>query len=238
MPNEVRDISVLQRGLSAAMLQSLVPKALVCPSIGPREDAKAIFPIADVLAAILPTIWPVVAADAMYDGFLPHPLIPTTIAPCVETEATDSIVLPRAEVLGAVRPQVHATPILLTLFEGALKAAPADPRLDAPPLLLVRDPLAHIGGAKVLSPVRATAMSLIGQPLAGISVTTSMCEATLPLSAIFSPLTLVAGAVSPKLHAEAVSSISNPFAMVHGTTREVPLSPRTLLGILLVFIHY
>mmetsp|Transcript_113515 Transcript_113515/g.345320 ORF Transcript_113515/g.345320 Transcript_113515/m.345320 type:complete len:304 (-) Transcript_113515:218-1129(-) len=206
-----------------AVLPAPRPEALIASPVGPGEDAKALLPVEDILAGVLPPAGPEVVARAVYPAVCPRTFVPTAVSADVEALSADGIALPCAAILRTVGPEVNAPTFLLAAFEGALETGPFRPDLHTVAILEVIAPLALVRRALTVV-VHAIAMGHIGPPLADIDIAVGVGELALARSGVVVPLALIGGTVRPTLRAEAVPFATAPLAEVHRARLE--LMPR------------
>mmetsp|Transcript_14423 Transcript_14423/g.39875 ORF Transcript_14423/g.39875 Transcript_14423/m.39875 type:complete len:343 (+) Transcript_14423:179-1207(+) len=223
-PSSMLERAVLDPHSAAAVLAALGPISLVLLPVGPKKDTKAILPVKEVLAGVLPAIWPEVLAFAVDHGILPGTLVPPAVAANVRARAVDGVCLPGTTVLGGVRPQVDTVALLLAVPEDALESRALRPCLHAVALLKVVAPLASVR-SEVLVMVGALPVCHIRLPLACVRVPVAVREAALALGLVLPPFALVDSTVRPNLHAEPVTFIALPLARVMRTRLELVLRP-------------
>mmetsp|Transcript_14347 Transcript_14347/g.31408 ORF Transcript_14347/g.31408 Transcript_14347/m.31408 type:complete len:253 (-) Transcript_14347:182-940(-) len=207
-----------------AVLSAPPPVTLEAPLVRPCEDTEALFFVKPVLTAVLPSVSPGVRARTMNDRVKPPPLKSPTISADIGTDSIDAVGVPRASVLCTIRPIINSEALFLPTKKLPLVAAVFVPSLDTVTVLQIIYPLAPICGLAfvVISP---SSMGQITSPFSHVPITVAMHKAAQALSLVLDPLTLIDGAVGPLLHAETLTHVALPLAVIGSTTRECKRRP-------------
>ena len=198
-----------------AMLPAVGPVAFVAAAIWPEELSVAHFLVIRVLTDIAASIRPGELALALHTVGDPLALKAAAIRPSVDTATMQIVVEVLADVSTTVVPREAANAVLAAHDEVALILAAVGPDLDTKAMLSVLMPLTNILGAiKVLK--GAAALRHIVQPFAGIALTSSMNQSSVPINLVRLPGSFVLRAISPDLHATTFPlAVRIPLARVY-----------------------
>lgn len=172
LPHICLDYTILAQNTRTVLLP-VDPRSLVVATIWPSECSKAMLPILDVLAIIAPSIGPLQLTVAVHFVLEPGTSVVSTVLPAVHALACDIVGDKLAAVVVSVGPTERSMPILVTLLVLANKFASIRPDFEAGPILQIVEPVAGI--TRTIGLKQATiAVSFVSTPFTLVYVTASV----------------------------------------------------------------
>ena len=203
------------------MLTTILPLALVDFAVGPLKYAESLLFVFEVVALVLPTVWPHKQPFAVHLVVLPLAVVLAAIWPGVAAETFDLVVFELSCVNGAVFPYESSLPVLQAVNVITRILWMVLPLFLSFSMLLVGLPLSFVF-CSVHVFVNAPSFSSVIVPLAFVHISLWMHKASESFAFILQEESLIVSSIRPQQLTSALAQFSSfkevllnrPFAKV------------------------